>query len=93
MTLFVLLDSELKAVALFEKMGRSYVENRLNEISDSATERYNNCRDIPGGWSVIDFMTPDELSERHTLLLGLTLCTDPVREARERILNRRRNAP
>ena len=85
----MLLESEKQAVALFEKMGRSYVENRLNEISDSAAERYNNCRDIPGGWCVIDFMTPDELSERHILLLALTLCTDPVNEARQRILQRR----
>lgn len=85
----MLLDSEKQAVALFEKMGRFYVEQRLNEISDSATKRYNDCHDIPNGWCVIDFMTPDELSERHTLLLALTLCTDPVKEARERILRRR----
>ena len=90
MTFYVLLASENKAVALFEKMGRHAIEARLGLLSALATERYQAADHIPNGWTALDFMADDERYERYLLLLGLTLCTNPQEEARQRILERRK---
>lgn len=83
-----MLDSEKKAIALFERMGREEVERRLDELSGAAEERYRVADHIPNGWTVIDFMTSDEREERHLLVMSLSLCTNPREEARKRIESR-----
>jgi hypothetical protein len=86
----MLLESESKAVALFERMGRENIAQRLDELSSAADERYQSADHIPNGWTVIDFMRPDEREERYLLVLALTLCTAPQEEARRRIIERRK---
>lgn len=90
MTFYVLLASENKAVALFEKMGRHAVEARLEALSKTSSERYHSADHIPNGWTAIDFMTPQEREERYLLVLSLNLCTNPQEEARLRIIERRK---
>lgn len=87
----MLLESEREAVALFKRMGREEVMLRLNELSNVASNRYMAADHIPNGWTTIDFMTSEEREERYLLLLAITLCTDPQEEARQRIIERRKN--
>ncbi|MCE0761132.1 hypothetical protein LWH94_18305 [Marinobacter sp. G11] len=83
---------EIEAVELVAKLGLAEVEKRYEALCTRAQERYDNFSktgDIPVGFTALDYLTEEELSERHRLFLGMTICSDPQAEARQRILMRK----
>ncbi|EPL8095810.1 TPA: hypothetical protein SMO99_002943 [Proteus mirabilis] len=86
-------QSEIQAISLFKQLGRKAVEARFNELSRLAQARldesYRIHGTIPVGFTALNFMTNDERTERHQLLLAIQLCTDPQAEAHARIMDRR----
>lgn len=86
-------QSEIQAIALFNQLGRKAVEARFDELSHSAQVRLDESYcihgTIPVGFTALNFMTNDERTERHQLLLVIQLCTDSKAEVYALIMARR----
>lgn len=67
--------------------------SRLDGITAAAEERMrqsSTCIVAAMGGATIDFMTPEERSERHELLMSLPTFAEEREMARQRLLARRR---
>lgn len=72
-------------------LSHSDIIARLNELGDVASERMRLCAadfSCTVGGAEIDFMTPEERAERHTLMLQLPSYREEAQAARARLQER-----
>lgn len=85
---------EHEAIASFKEKGTDGTYIRLEELSNTAKLRMDECyqinKSIPVGFTGIDFLNEEERHEHHILRLSIALCIDERSEAHQRILARRK---
>lgn len=89
-----LLSSEQRALECVTKMGLLKAKQRIDVLADLANARYREFLHSGAefsGASPFNFLTEEEQSERHELLIGISLasCSAP-HSVRERIIARRK---
>jgi len=89
------MNSEEKAIHRFNRFGRESLEEIFNRIHSRADARKK--EDIghlfeTEDWATIStstrYLTKTETSILHSIQLALTLCTNPVEEARQKVAAR-----
>lgn len=89
-----LLKSEQDAVDVVLSMGRDTATAEFEAINDKADKKMRSLcgedlLDAPPGYTILDYMNQNDLSRRHTLILGLTLSErSPAIVAHEKIIAR-----
>lgn len=86
-----LLTNEHIALERVKRMGVEAARARLDRLCADAAARMDRALEnahpgaVPSGYTLLNYMSNAELVLRHELILGLSLCTDELQEAKRRI--------
>lgn len=85
---------ELSAMRLVGQLGAEGARSRLTRLDDVAQARMDNALAglhpglVPSGFTVLNYMSGEELAERHLLIIGLSLVSNEQVEAGQRVRDR-----